>query len=301
MDLNLLSTFAVVAETSSFSEAARKLGVIRSSVSRSVAALERELGVQLFSRTTRQVSLTSAGRALYAKVAPHVASLADAASALPEREKLPSGPLCVTAPLDIGALLLPSALAPFALRYPAVQLDLRMSNRNVDLVGEGLDAALRVMRPRREDSSLVARRLTDIDMSVFANPTYLARAGTPRSIAEAVDHAWVSFTGRKLAGPLAPLAKVKPRWLGDDVAFVANAVVAGVGLGLVPTFLLRDHVAAGTVVRVLPRVSVSAGALYLVYPPTRHLPRKVAALRDFLVEHFAAHPLTTGSAAPQTR
>jgi DNA-binding transcriptional LysR family regulator len=77
--------------------------------------------------------------------------------------------------------------------------------------------------------------------------------------------------------------------------FVGNAVVAGIGLGLLPTFLARDHIAAGTVVRVLPRVSVIAGSLYLVYPPTRQLPRKVSALRDFLVEHFAANPLTTGS------
>jgi DNA-binding transcriptional LysR family regulator len=295
MDLNLLSTFVIVAETSSFSAAAKKLGVIRSSVSRSVAALERDLGVQLFSRTTRHVSMTSAGRALYAKVGPHVSSLKDAVGALPEREGLPSGTLCITAPLDIGALLLPAVLAPFSLRYPTVQLDLRLSNRTVDLVSEGFDAALRVLRPRREDSSLVARKLADIEMNVFANPVYLARAGTPRSIEEAVNHVWVSFSERKFVGTLAPLAKVKPQWIGDDVTFVASAVAAGVGLGLIPTFLVRDRVAAGTIVRVLPRVSVSAGALYLVYPPTRHLPRKVSALRDFLVEHFAVYPLTTAS------
>ena len=81
------------------------------------------------------------------------------------------------------------------------------------------------------------------------------------------------------------------------IAFVANAVVAGVGLGLLPTFLVRDHLAAGTIVRVLPRVTVAAGALYLAYPPTKHVPRKVSALRDFLVEHFARHPLTASSAS----
>lgn len=293
MDLNLLSTFVVVAETSSFSGAAKKLGVMRSSVSRSIAALERELGVQVFSRTTRHVSLTSAGRVLYAKAAPHVTSLRSALSALPERDEVPSGSLCVTASVDIGALLLPAVLAPFSLRYPGVQLDMRLSNRNVDLVGEGFDAALRVMKPRRADSPLVARKLTEIELNVFASPQYLARAGTPRSIEDAAKHVWVSFTERKFVGALAPLAKVRPRWLGDDLAFVTNAVVAGVGLGLVPTFLAREPIAAGAIVRVLPRVSLPAGALYLVYPPTRHVPRKVAALRDFLVEHFAAHPLTT--------
>ena len=295
MDLNRLATFVIVAETSTFSAAAKKLGLIRSSVSRSVASLERDLGVQLFSRTTRQVSMTSAGRELYGKVAPHLSSLRDAIGALPEREQLPSGTLCVTAPLDIGALLLPAVLGTFSLRYPAVQLDMRLSNRNVDLVSEGFDAALRVLRPRRGDSPLVARKLTDIEMNVFASPVYLARAGTPRSVEDASSHAWVSFTERKFVGALAPLAKLKPRWMGDDVAFVASAVAAGVGLGLVPTFLVRDQVAAGTVVRVLPRVSISAGTLYLVYPPTQHVPRKVSALRDFLVEYFALHPLTTAS------
>ncbi len=296
MDLNLLTTFVAVAEASSFSRAAKKLGVIRSSVSRSVAALEHELTTQLFSRTTRQVAMTSAGRTLYAKVVPHLASLKDAIGALPEQEQLPSGMLRITAPLDIGALVMPEVLAPFSLRYPDVRFDMRVTNRNVDLVAEGFDAALRVLPPRRKDSSLLARRLTDIDMHVFANPTYLARAGTPRSIEDVGDYTWISFTERKFVGALTPLSKVKPLWIGDDVLFVANAVVAGVGLGLVPTFLVREHLASGTVVRVLPRVSVPAGALYLIYPPTRHVPRKVAAFRDFLVDRFAQHPLTTSGA-----
>jgi len=295
MDLNLLTTFVAVAEASSFSAAAKKLGVIRSSVSRSVAALEQELRVQLFRRTTRQVALTSAGQTLYAKVAPQLISLRDAVGALPEREEAPSGTLRVSAPLDIGSLVLPGALAAFSLRYPAVQLDMRLSNRNVDLVADAFDAAIRVLPPRRRDSSLVARKLTDVEVNVFANPIYLARAGTPRSVEDALGHDWVTFTHSKFSGALAPLAKVKPRWLGDDASFVANAVVAGVGLGLISPFLVREQVAAGSVVRVLPRISVSAGALYLVHPPTRHLPRKVSTFRDFLVEYFARNPLTTSS------
>ena len=295
MDLNLLMTFVAVAETSSFSAAAKKLGVIRSSVSRSIGALEHALDVQLFTRTTRQVAMTSAGTAFYAKVAPHLAAMQDAVSALPERERLPSGKLCITAPVDIGALVLPEVLAAFSLRYPAVQLDMRLSNRNVDLVAAGFDAALRVMPSRREDSSLVARRLTDIEMNVFASPMYLARAGTPRSVEDALEHAWVAFAEWKFKGDLAPIEKTKPRWIADDVSFVANAVVAGVGLGLLPTFLVREHIVAGSVRRVLPSVSESAGALHLVYSPTKHLPRKVSALRDFLVDHFATYPLTTAS------
>jgi DNA-binding transcriptional LysR family regulator len=169
---------------------------------------------------------------------------------------------------------------------------MRLTNRTVDLVAEGFDAALRVSPARRDDSSLVARKLSLVELHVFASPTYLARAGTPRSAEEAATHDWIAFASGPTTKALAALEHVKPRWIGDDVLFVAKAVVAGVGLGLVPTFLLRDEIASGHVVRILPRIAIPAGALSFVYPPTRHLPRKVSALRDFLVAHFASYPLT---------
>lgn len=208
MDLNPLSLFVTVAEASSFSTAAAKLGVRRSSVSRGVAALERALDVQLFSRTTRQVALTTAGAALYAKVAPSLASLKESIGTLPEREKLPSGELRITAPVDIGVIVLPGIIAGFSTRYPAVTVDAWVTNRRVDLVAEGFDAALRVSMGRLSDSTLA-----------------------------------------------------------------------------------REDVAAGRLVRVLPRNSIGSGALYLVHPPAQRVPRKVTVFRDYLVEHFAAHPL----------
>lgn len=291
MDLNLLSTFVAVAEASSFSTAATKLRLRRSSVSRAIAALERDLDVQLFNRTTRRVALTTAGTALYAKISPHLSSVKEAIGALPEREKVPSGTLRITAPSDIGALVLPDVLAAFSLRYPRVRIDMRLTSQNVDLVAEGLDAAFRVLPKRRSDSSLVARKLSEVEMGVFANPTYLARAGTPRSLEDAAEHAWISFPGLKAQQQLTELRRAKPIWVGDDVLFVARSVAAGAGLGLIPTFLVREDLAAGRVVRVLPRVSGACGGLYLVFAPTPHLPQKVSALRDFVVQHFATHPL----------
>ncbi len=294
MDLNLLSLFVTVAEASSFSTAAAKLGVRRSSVSRGVAALERALGVQLFSRTTRNVALTTAGTALHAKVAPHLASLKEAMGTLPEREKQPSGELRVTAPVDIGTILLPSIIAGFTRSYPAVTVDARLSNQRVDLVAEGLDAALRVSTARMSDSTLVARKLSAVELQIFAAPTYLARAGTPRAPEETKEHAWVMYRGmahpRQLSG-----SSVKARVIGDDILFVYRLAIAGVGLGLLPTFLTREDVEAGRLIRVLPRFSLRSGALYLVHPPAQHVPRKVTAFRDYLVAHFAAHPLV-GSA-----
>lgn len=290
MDLNLLAHFVAVAEATSFSAAANELGLRRSSVSRAVAALERSVGVQLFNRTTRHVALTTAGTALYAKVAPQLAAMKDALGSLPEREALPSGTLRITAPNDLGAIVLAPVIAAFSTRYPAVEIDVRLTNRRVDLVAEGFDAALRVSVGRLADSSLAARRLSVLEMQVFAAPTYLARAGTPRAPKDTAGHQWVSMRGHKRA-PAFPAPSGKPRLVGDDVLFVCRAVSAGAGLAVLPTFLAREELAAGRLVRVLPRFSQRSGALYFVHPPARHVARKVTAFRDFLVEHFASYPL----------
>jgi DNA-binding transcriptional LysR family regulator len=294
MDLNLLSLFILVAETSSFTAAATKLGLRRSSVSRSIAALERSLSVQLFSRTTRQVALTTAGKALYAKVAPQLASLKDALGTLPEREEQPSGELRLTAPSDLGAIVLPGILAGFTLRYPAIQVDARLTNRKVDLVAEGFDVALRIAVERMSDSSLVARRLGAMELHLFASPTYLARAGTPRTPADTAEHQWVLFRSARLP-PQLPTPKARPSVLGDDILFIHGAVRAGMGLAILPMFLAREDVAAGKLVRVLPRLSLSSGGLFFVHPPARHLPQKVSVFRDYLVEHLAVHPLFSRS------
>lgn len=289
MDLNLISVFQVVAEATSFSAASKKLGVRRSSISRSVAALERALGVQLFNRTTRSVALTTAGTALLAKVRPQLLALEQALGSLPEREEEPSGDLRLTAPGDIGAIVLPQIIAGFSLRFPAVHVDVRLTNRKVDVVGEGFDVALRA-GTKLEDSTLVARRLTAVDFQVYGAPTYLARAGTPRTTEDALEHDWVSYRGFRLPAALAGLKK-KPRVIGDDMLFVHRTVRAGAGLALIPSFLARADLTAGTLVRVLPKVDERNGALYLVHPPAQHVPRKVTAFRDFVIAHLKQNPL----------
>ncbi|WP_437318096.1 LysR family transcriptional regulator [Sorangium sp. So ce385] len=289
MDLNLLSMFIAVVEASSFSTAAMKLGLRRSSVSRGIAALERSLDVQLFSRTTRHVALTTAGAALHAKVAPQLASLHQALGTLPERDEQPSGDLRVTAPNDIGTVILPGILASFSRRYPAIRLDVRLTGRRVDLVAEGFDAALRLSLGRLSDSSLIARKLSDVEIQFFAAPAYLARAGTPRTAKDTATHEWVLLKDMNMSLPVV-IPKEKAH-VGDDILFICQAVRAGMGLGALPAFLVRDDVAEGRLSRVLPQCSHRSGALYLVHPPSQHVPRKVTALRDHLVEHFAANPL----------
>lgn len=290
MDLNLLSLFAAAAESTTFAEAARKLEVPRSSISRGVAALEAALGVQLFQRTTRRVGLTTPGSVLYAQIAPQLAALAGAITSVPETEREPSGAIKLSAPIDIGGIVLPPILASFVTRYRDIQIDVRLANRRVDLGAEGFDVALRVATARMPSSSLVARRLTPLEMQLYAAPVYLARNGAPRTARELADHDWVQFGSGKLPPPF-PTPTRRARVGGDDIHFVCQAVLAGIGIGLLPTFLCDAYVRDGHLVRVLPRLRGVSATLHFVHAPARHVPRKIAALRDYLIDHFASHPL----------
>ena len=193
-------------------------------------------------------------------------------------------------PLGAGSQFRIDMKAGFSLRYPRVQLDARLENRLVDLVSEGIDVALRVAQRRLQDSSLVAKKLSEIDLQVYAAPNYLARAGTPRTPADAARHDWVLFRGARSLPHFPPLQR-PPAVVGDDMLFVLEAVRAGAGLGMLPTFLAQPELAIGGLVRVLPRVSALAGTLYLVHPAARRLPRKVTAFRDYLFEQLSLHPL----------
>ena len=187
MDLNRLTVFEAVARTSSFTGAARELSIPKSSVSRAVAGLEEELGVQLLLRTTRKVSLNAAGTALYDRITPLLRQLGSALGDIPEREEQPSGTLRVTAPVDLGVLFLAEAVARYTARYPAVTVELQLTGRVVDLVAERFDVALRVGQ-RLADSTLVARKVAAIAFRAYASPIYLARRGTPRTDAELAGH-----------------------------------------------------------------------------------------------------------------
>ena len=295
-DLNLLPMFVAVAETWSMSDAARKLGIPKSSVSRGVSALEAALGVQLFHRTTRKLALTTAGTAFYERVRPVLVTLQEVAGSLPEQEAEPAGELRLTAPVDLALVWLAPLLAAFATRYPGIRLDVRPMNRLVDLVGEGFDVALRVSG-RLADSSLVARRLSGMDMAVYAAPTYLARRGIPRTPGDAATHEWLAHPSTRMLPE--PLASVTPRLASDDLLFIHRAIREGMGLGALPVFIARDDVARGRLVRVLPGLSFPTGNLYFVYPQTEHVPRKVAAFRDFVLAYLAANPLVSGESGPE--
>jgi DNA-binding transcriptional LysR family regulator len=292
MNLDLLPVFDAVARTGSFTAAARELRAPKSSVSRAVARLEADLGVQLFFRTTRKVSPTAAGLDLHERVAPLLRQLAAAVGTLPDREAEPSGELRVTAPTDLGVLFLAEVVTRYAARYPAVSVSLHLTGRVVDLVGEGFDVALRVAS-RLADSTLVVRRVAPVVVQLYASPVYLARRGTPRSEADLAAHDWVSFrTGPQRLRIAAPREAVgvepRARIVADDLLFVRDAVRAGAGIAQLPSFVAEPDVLAGMLVRVLPRHERTVGHLHLVTPAAKQVPRKVAAFRDLVVELLRA-------------
>jgi DNA-binding transcriptional LysR family regulator len=287
IDLSRISYFVTVAELASFSATGRKLGVPTSTVSRAVAGLEDELGLRLFQRTTRHVSLTVDGAALYEKLAPAWHAVSSALATAPERDQ-PAGALRVTAPPDIGAIFLARAIPRFTARHPLVSVEVWLTSRAVDIVREGFDFAIRAAAQPLKDSSLVARALTPLQIHLYASPSYLARCGTPRSASDLARHELVAFRGWKHERQLASVIRAA-RVVCDDFLFARAALVGGAGIGFLPPFVARDEVGAGTLVQVLPKVSQQGGArLFLIHANMKQVPKRLSAFRDFCVEMFAA-------------
>lgn len=281
IDLDLLSTFVAVAEAASFSVVAARLRVSKGTVSRKIARLEALVGTPLLHRTTRRVGMSTAGVALFERIAPHLAALRLAVGALPERQSAPSGVLRVTAPTDLGVVLVPELVTRYTTRYPAVRVEVHLTQRQVDLVGEGFDVAIRAAARGVKDSSLTMRRLSAAEFLAYASPVYVARRGSPRELADP-EHDWVGFRpAQKLLGFA---ASYKPRISCDDLFFAREAIRLGAGVGVLPTFMADPLAATGELVRVLPSYRVRTPGFVLLYPSRGSVPVKVTAFRDVLLE-----------------
>jgi DNA-binding transcriptional LysR family regulator len=294
IDLNLVRAVVAVHESGSFSAAAARLGVPRSTVSRAVSALEDALGVRLFQRTTRQVATTAAGVALVDRVRPCLADLERALTDVPEADEAPSGTLRITTTADLGATFLADVVARFVARYPQVEVDVHIHAALVDLVAGGFDLALRVANGPQRDSSLVVRKVGVAQFQLFASASYLARRGVPRLASELRAHDCVNFRGAPWPGnerASKRRATVAPRVQTDDMFFVRALIRAGAGIGGLPTFLAVEDLAAGTLVRVLPRWSYESGAVYLAHPARKHVPRRVTAFQQLATEALRQSPL----------
>lgn len=283
-----LAAFVAVADAQSFTQAARTLGLTKGTVSRVIAKLEARLGAELIHRTTHTVALSTAGVALYERVAPHLAALDQAVLRLPERAPTPSGELHITVPPDFSLVVLPDILVHFARRYPDVTVRVDTSHDEIDLVGQGFDLAIRVARSALKDSSLVSRRLGHVGVGFYAAPTYLARRGWPRHLGEA-NHDWILHSSAHASRfPRGARA----RFHCDDFLLIRNLARDGGGVGLLPVLVALPLVREGLLEEV-PLVDQPAmqGSLFVVYPSSGQVSRKVTAFRDFLVEWFKKTPL----------
>jgi DNA-binding transcriptional LysR family regulator len=281
MDLNRAATFVRVVEAGSFTAAATALRLPPSSVSRSIAKLEGDLGVVLLERTTRKLALTDAGRAYFERAREAVAGLDEAGAMALDAAREPQGLVRMAAPPEMGGHLatLVSALLE---RYPKLSLDVTFTSRGAELVGTQVDIAIVV--GTLDDSSLIVRRMGVTADRMFAAPAYLDKRGKPRGVADLARHSAVLFRGQRIWELHGPRGKerveVNGALSGDHMSFVHEAAVLGHGIALLPTFLAeRDERLAP----ILPTYAASGGVHSLVHP-SRHLPHRVRLVRDFLSE-----------------
>lgn len=291
-----MQMFVKLVETGSISGAADRLDIAKSAVSRRLAELETRLDVQLFQRTTRRMNLTDSGRSFYERCQRILADVDEAELAVSQAHGALSGKLRVALPLSFGLLHLTPLINEFAADHPQLAFELDFNDRQIDLMQEGFDVAIRIAR--LADSSLIARRLAPIRHAVSASPAYLAQHGTPRTPADLAQHACLGYSN--LANPGvwtfqdrhgAPGSVEVPITLkANNGDFLCQAAIAGQGVVMHPTFYLAESIRSGKLVPILTDYQWPVLAAYAVYPPTRHLSTRVRAFVDFLAEKFGGEP-----------
>ena len=294
-DLERMAIFARVVEAKSFSEAARRLGQSKSMVSKAVTQLEKSVGARLLNRTTRAMSVTEAGAAFYEHCARIVEELEDAKVAVGRLHSEPRGLLRISASVAFGTLHIAPALPAFLERYPELRIDMAIGDRIVDLADEGFDVAVRITQ--EPSPNLVARRLAPVNRKIVATPEYFARRGVPSTPADLASHNCLTYTHFnphdtwRLRGPDGDITvPISGNLRLDDDEALSAAVLGGLGVALLPTFLIGGDLHEGRLQAVLSDYVPSERHIFAVYLPNRHLPAKVRAFIDYLLERFAPHP-----------
>ena len=284
MDFNEAAVFVKVVQLGSFSAAARQLGIPTSTVSTRVARLEKRLGVTLLQRTTRRLHLTEAGTAYYHHASMGLGYMLEAEAAVDEARQQPQGKLKVTAPADLGDTLLAALIERTHASLPAVELELVLTDRYMDLVAEGVDVAIRTGELR--DSSLVAKSVGTIQWALFASSDYLKQAAPLDEPQQLHGHDCLQFTpmGRQawdLQNPQHSRTIPMPgRTMVNSIGVVKTMVECGQGVALLPTYICRTGLANGNLVRVLQGWQGRADPVHLVYPQQRFMPPKLRAFLD---------------------
>jgi DNA-binding transcriptional LysR family regulator len=304
---NDLLLFARVVDEGSFSRAGERLGLPKSTVSRRVAALEAQLGERLLLRTTRKLSLTDLGHGLLTH-ARQVADEVEAAAALAQHRQLaPSGKLRVSMPGDFAVGVLGRLLAEFVVRYPAVSLEVDLSPRRVDLIGEGFDLAIR-MGELSNDATLAARRLADLSQGLYAAPDYLRRRGTPSEPEALMEHDSLQILTR--GGEPLPwvLTRGEQRWEGVPVAraranspeLLIRLVRGGAGIAMVADHFAEAYVRSGELVPLLVEWTPPRSPAWAVFPGRRLMPTRTRVFLDALEAEFTGPRCQAANARAQS-
>lgn len=292
-DLNQLRVFVEVARQGGVSAAARVLDMPTSTVSRWVQQLEKRLGVRLLQRTTRSIQLTEIGEGYYQRAVRAMTSLEEAQAWARSRAEVPSGTLRVTTFQLFAETLLGPVLLTYLEHNPGMSVQVITNERNVDLIDERIDVAIRV--GSLSDSSLVMRRLAQMDGWMVASPAYLARHGTPTHPRELAHHS--SLIYRHDQEPITlPFSSdqehlsvtLTGRCIANSIALVRQLTIGGQGIGFLPPMLAHDDLAAGRLVRLMPNWSTTSLSIYAVYPSRKHLAQKVRIFVDILIAQITS-------------
>lgn len=293
-----MQVFARVVETGSFTKAAETLQLSRASVSQLVQQLEAGLRVKLLHRTTRRVKVTDDGAAYYERVVRLLADLDDAETSISGAAAAPRGRLRVDVPSPFARMILVPALPDFHARYPDIQLHLGVSDRRVDLIGENVDCVVR--GGTITDTTLIARHVGDLQLGVYAAPTYLTRMGTPACphALEDPQHRIVGFLRARTGRPM-PLAmqrgeervEVHGRYVVavDDGNACLAAGLAGLGVLWLPEYMTKAHVANGELVRLFEDWKMAPMPMSIAFPPNRHVSAKLRVFIDWIVALMDVH------------
>ncbi len=293
LDLNRLQIFKEVVLAGSFSKAAERLSQPKSRISRNISALERELGVQLIYRTTRQFQLTQAGTELYRRALPHLNELNEVVGQVSQSSDEIAGPLKVTVPEDIGVELMGKICRDFLLLNPKVRIDLVVANQVMDLVKESVDVAVRIAALK--DSSMIQRKVGNLAISFVMSPAFANRHGNLRKLEDLASLPFLAFAA--LSSPKKPLRlsngkdtrtlRLEPVFNCNNFFVLKEMAIQGSGFTLMPHFLVRDAISQGQLIPVFKDWSIEGSPVRILIPQQREVPLRVRRFVDFLVQELS--------------
>lgn len=293
MNLNDVRLFIRVIEHNSFTNAAEKLGIQKSTISRRIAQLEDELGVRLLQRTTRKLSLTDEGQNLFQRCQPLLDELDGIEDLVSSRQEEPSGRLRITMPPELGIFMMNRVVSSFMEKYPKLQIDIELTPRVVDLVEEGIDLALRV--GELSDSSLIGRKIAEAQVELYASTAYLEKHGEPKTPADLINHKCIAASLSANSWSFENWNDGKPvpincRIRANSLSFCREMVKSDLGIARMPQSFCLDELNDGTMKEVLADYSTPRVGIHALYPSRRHLNLKVRLFIDHMVATLGEHP-----------